>query len=102
MSTDQFNATQRFVATNADSSGIDIDRKVLKALLTRSDRPGAIFLLQWIICLLISGYAVYATLDSACVWLAMLIFGTIITVPNYALSHETAHGTAFKTRWMNQ
>ena len=38
MTTDQINATQRLVATNADSSGIDIDRKVLKALLDLTDR----------------------------------------------------------------
>ena len=85
-----------FKSTNATSTGIDIDRKVLKALLTRSDRPGLVFLLQWAICLLFSGYAVYATLGSAWVWLSMFVFGTIITVPNYSLSHETAHGTAFK------
>ncbi len=91
-----------FKSTNATSTGIDIDRKVLKALLTRSDRPGLVFLLQWAICLLFSGYAVYATLGSAWVWLSMFVFGTIITVPNYALSHETAHGTAFKTQWLNQ
>ena len=25
-----------------------------------------------------------------------------LTVPAYALSHETAHGTAFRTRWLNE
>jgi fatty acid desaturase len=32
----------------------------------------------------------------------MLIYGTVLSVPVYAMSHETAHGTAFRTRWLNE
>ena len=32
----------------------------------------------------------------------MLIYGSVLSVPVYAMSHETAHGTAFRTRWLNE
>ncbi len=44
-----------FAATNAASSGIDIDRKMLKALAKRSDRPGLIYLAQWVTSLVLTG-----------------------------------------------
>ncbi len=33
--------------------------------------------------------------------MAQLLYGTILVVPVCAMSHETAHGTAFRTRWLN-
>ena len=32
----------------------------------------------------------------------MVLYGAILTVPSYSLSHECAHGTAFRTRWLNE
>ena len=93
---------RKFMATNAASSGVTLDRKTIKALCRRSDRPGLIYLLKWVVSLLVSGYLVYLVLDSLWVWPAMFIYGTIISVPAYAMSHETVHGTAFKTRWLNE
>ena len=92
----------KFTATNAASSGIDLDRKTIKALCRRSDRPGLIYLLKWLISLVVSGYLIYLSLESVWVWPAMFIYGTILSVPAYSMSHETAHGTAFKTRWLNE
>lgn len=37
-----------FVATNAASSGIKLERKIIKMLGKRSDKPGLIWLGQWI------------------------------------------------------
>ncbi|WP_282610044.1 fatty acid desaturase [Pelagibius sp. Alg239-R121] len=90
------------IATNAASSGIVFDRKKLKALAKRSDRPGLIWLAQWVVLLTVTGWIVYLTLGSWWLLPAMMVYGTVLTVPAYALSHECAHGTAFRTRWLNE
>ncbi len=90
------------IATNAGSSGIKLDKKSLKAIAARTDRPGLIYLAQWAAALLGGGVLVWLSLGTAWVWLAMAVLGTILTVPAYAMSHETAHGTAFRTRWLNE
>jgi fatty acid desaturase len=94
--------TIKFAATNAASSGVNLDRKTVKALCRRSDRPGLIYVLKWVISLLVSGCLIYLAQDSLWVWPAMFIYGTILSVPAYSMSHETAHGTALKTRWLNE
>ena len=91
-----------FVATNAISSGIELDRKKIKNLSRRSDRPGIIYLCKWIASLLCSGYLIYLSSETLWIWPAMFIHGVILSVPGYSMSHETAHGTAFKTRWLNE
>lgn len=91
-----------YAATNAASSGVKLHRKALKALAKRSDRPGLIWLGQWLSLLTASGFLLYLTLGSWWMLPAMLLYGTILTVPSYALSHECAHGTAFRTRWLNE
>ena len=91
-----------FTATNAASSAIRLDRKRLRALAARSDRPGLIYLAQWFASLAGTGYLVWSALGSGWVWPAMFTHGVLLTVPVYAISHETAHGTAFRTRWLNE
>lgn len=91
-----------FKATNAASSGVKIDKKMMKALARRSDRPGLIYLAQWGAFLIITGAGVWASLGTLWMWPAMFVYGVFLTVPSYAMSHETAHGTAFKTRWLNE
>ncbi len=88
--------------TNAASSGIKLERKILKDLCRRSDRPGLMYLGNWLLCLVVSGYGVVLTLGTAWVWPAMLVYGSILSLPVYSMSHETAHGTAFRTRWLNE
>ena len=82
--------------TNAASSGVTLDRRPWKALARRSDRPG----------LPISRNgaagcwrpAPWSGCSSARpgLWAAMFVHGVLLTVPAYAISHETAHGTAFR------
>lgn len=91
-----------FKATNAASSGIRIDKKLMKALARRSDRPGLIYLAQWAGFLAVTGALVWAALGTVWMWPAMFVYGVFLTVPSYSMSHETAHGTAFKTRWLNE
>jgi fatty acid desaturase len=92
----------KFVATNAASSGIELDRKTIKALCRRSDRHGLVYLAKWALALLVSAYGVYLALGSLWVWPAMFAYGTILSIPAYSMSHETAHGTPFRTRWLNE
>ncbi|WP_166418016.1 fatty acid desaturase [Cochlodiniinecator piscidefendens] len=91
-----------FKATNAASSGIKIDKKLMKSLARRSDRHGLIYLLQWVGFLIGTGTLISLSLGSIWMWPAMFLYGIFLTVPAYSLSHETAHGTAFKTRWLNE
>lgn len=91
-----------YIPTNAASSGVEIDKKTLKALLRRSDRPGLIYLAQWAVALILTGGLIALSLGTFWVWPAMALYGIFLTVPAYALSHETAHGTAFKSRWLNE
>ena len=94
--------TKIAVVTNAASTGIRIDRAPLRALARRSDRPGLTYLALWALALALTGTALWVALGSAYVWAAIFVFGVVMSVPSYALSHETAHGTAFRTRWLNE
>ena len=90
------------VVTNAASTGIRIERRLLKSLARRSDRPGLIYLALWAQALALTGVPLWMALGTPYVWAAVFVFGVVMTVPSYALSHETAHGTAFRTRWLNE
>ena len=92
----------RGVITNAASTGIRVDRKHLKALARRRDVPGLIYLVAWALVMALTGSLVWFALGTPWVWPAMFVFGVVMSVPSYALSHETAHGTAFRTRWLNE
>lgn len=91
-----------YISTNAASSGVRLDRKTLKAIAARTDRPGLTYLAQWVAALGATGGLIWLTLGTPWVWPAMLLHGIFLTVPAYAFSHETAHGTAFRTRWLNE
>jgi len=88
--------------TNAASSGVVIDRKLGKKLMQRSDRPGLTWLAQWMIMLMVTGYLLYRSESSLWFVPMLIIYGGIIALPAYALSHECAHGTAFRRRWINE
>jgi fatty acid desaturase len=95
-------AADKPAPTNAASSGVSIDRQLNKQLTRRSDRPGLIWLGKWIALLLTTGYLLYLSEGSAWFIPMLLIYGSVIAVPAYALSHECAHGTAFRSRWINE
>ena len=105
-------STTSLAATNAASANVSLDRKLVRKLAHRSDKPGLLWLASWLAAVGLSGYLVYLT-SSASFFLtlpffdlpffaASLLLGTILTVPSYALSHECAHGTAFRSRWLNE
>ena len=88
--------------TNAASSGVTLDRKSLKAVTRRSDGPGLVYLARWGVGLLVTGALVWLSLGSVWLWPAMFVHGVLLSVPAYAISHETAHGTAFRSHWLNE
>ena len=75
---------------------------MIRPLRQRRNGPGLVFLLQWGIGLTLTGMLVWLALGSGWIWPAMAIHGGLLTLPAYALSHETAHGTAYRTRWLNE
>jgi fatty acid desaturase len=91
-----------YIPTNAASSAVSLDKKNLKSIAARSDRPGLIYLGLWLVSLCVTGTGVLLTLDTYWMWLAMFVHGILLSVPTYSMSHETAHGTAFRTRWLNE
>lgn len=78
-----------------------IERKRLKALQRRSDGPGLRFLAIHLCALAATGALIHVTLGSLLVVPAMLLHGTVIVLL-FGPLHECTHGTAFKSRWLNQ
>lgn len=77
-----------------------LTRAELKKLMRRSNRPGFIRLVVWVLLILGTSLLVYATMGSWLLLLAMLLHG-IVLVHHFSLQHECCHYTAFKTRWLN-
>ena len=77
-----------------------IPRAVLKELMKRSDGPGLRNFGLWLVLLVASG--VVAGLSWGSWWAvpAFFVYGTIYSSSD-ARWHELAHGTPFKTRWLN-
>ena len=53
------------VATNAASSGIQLDRETLKRLSRRNDRPGLVYLAQWALALAATGIGIHPGIQAA-------------------------------------
>ncbi|HXM20363.1 MAG TPA: fatty acid desaturase family protein [Terriglobales bacterium] len=79
----------------------DIPRKELRELMRRDDTKGLIDFGIWGLCLAASGYAAYLSVGSHWVIPAFFVYGTIYSSCD-ARWHECAHGTPFKTRWLNE
>ncbi|MBE1281709.1 MAG: hypothetical protein GJ676_00210 [Rhodobacteraceae bacterium] len=88
--------------TNATTSNIHMDKKQLKALMRRSDRPGLKYLISWVALLVVTGIPVMLSVGTWWFIPAILLYSGCFAVSAYALSHECAHGTAFRTRWLNE
>jgi len=78
-----------------------IDRATLKGLMKRSDAPGLAFLGVWAGLLVAAGWAIDLARGSAWIVPAVVAYGFVLGFA-YAPSHECAHGTAFRTRWLNE
>lgn len=78
-----------------------IDRTALKGLMKRSDGPGLYFLAVWAGLLVVTGLTIHFGRGTGWVVPAVIAYGVVLGFA-YAPSHECAHGTAFRTRWLNE
>ncbi|MCX2721196.1 fatty acid desaturase family protein [Roseibium salinum] len=86
---------------NADWYQTDVPRKELKALMKRSDAPAIRDTIIWL--------GAMAVLAAIAVWLYpswwsvpfFLAYGVLYGSASDSRWHECGHGTAFRTRWMN-
>src|SRR4051794_18996349 len=79
----------------------DVPRKTMKELMQRSDRRALIDAVVWIAAILLSAAgAVYFWGTWWCVPF-FFVYGVLYGSASDSRWHECGHGTAFKTRWMN-
>jgi fatty acid desaturase len=79
----------------------EIPRRELKRFMARGDAKGLVNFGLWLACLAGSGYLAYRAVGSYWVILAFFLYGTIYSSCD-ARWHECAHGTPFRTRWLNE
>ena len=78
-----------------------MDQAVLRRLMRRTNSHGLARFGAWLGLCVATGYLVVLTRHSLWVVPAMIAYGGILSFA-YAASHECAHGTAFRTRWLNE
>lgn len=71
------------------------------ALSRPSDKPGLAFLGGHVAALLVTGLAIWIARGSPWILPALLLHGIVI-VHLFGPFHETAHRTAFRSRWLNK
>ena len=79
----------------------DVDRKALKALMKRSDQPAIRDTVLWVLLHVVfaaGGIWFWGSWLAVPFWLA---YGVLYGSACDSRWHECGHGTAFKTRWMN-
>jgi fatty acid desaturase len=79
----------------------NIERDVLRGLMRRTDRHGLGTLALWLLLCAATGAVVWWTRHTLWIWPAMLLYGGVLCFA-YAASHECAHGTAFRSRRLNE
>jgi fatty acid desaturase len=79
----------------------DLPRKHLKQLMQRSDAKGLANFGPWVILLVVSGYGAFISWGTWWAVPAFFIYGTLYTSSD-AHWHECAHGTAFRSYWLNE
>ncbi len=84
----------------ADILGL-VPPEALRTLRQRSDIPGLLFLGGHGLTLLLTGWLMAQTLSSSWLLPAMFLHGIVI-VHLFAPFHESTHGTAFRSRWLNR
>jgi fatty acid desaturase len=77
-----------------------VSRAQIQALSQRRDGPGLVFLAGHLATLAVTGCLVWAASSSLWILPAMFVHGVVI-VHLFSPFHESSHGTAFRTRWIN-
>ena len=88
--------------TTPATSGVSLDKKVLKRLMRRSDAKPLLWCAAMILLLTVTAALYWTSFGTWLVIPACLLYSSILATFLYALSHECAHGTAFRSRWLNE
>lgn len=78
-----------------------IPRKQMKELMQRRDGPAIRDTIIWFGAILVAGILLYLAWGTWWAVPAFLLYSVIYAAPSDSRWHECGHGTAFKTRWMN-
>ena len=87
---------------NAQWYASPIPRERLKALMKRSDGPAIRDTIIWFAAFAVTGGAGYLLWGTWWAVPAFLAYGVLYGSSTDSRWHECGHGTAFKTRWMNE
>jgi fatty acid desaturase len=79
----------------------DIPRSVMKQLMRRTDMYAIRDTILWYAIILVAGALMYRAYGTSWAIPAFLLYATLYAGPADSRWHEAGHGTAFKTRWMN-
>jgi MocE subfamily Rieske [2Fe-2S] domain protein len=85
----------------ADWYQTPVPRETMRRLLERSDGPAIRDTILWCGLILGSGYATYALWGTWWAVLPYILYSVLYASTSDSRWHETGHGTAFKTDWMN-
>jgi Na+-transporting NADH:ubiquinone oxidoreductase subunit F len=78
-----------------------VPRETMRKLLERRDGPAAADTALWFALILASGYATYVLWGSWWAALPFALYSVLYASTSDSRWHESGHGTAFKTDWMN-
>jgi fatty acid desaturase len=78
-----------------------VERARIAPLLRKRDVPGLLFFGAWLVATGMATWLLFTVWGTVWVAPALLLEGVILSFA-YAASHEGAHGTAFRTRWLNE
>lgn len=78
-----------------------VPRETMRALLARRDGPAIRDTLLWVALIVGSGMAVYALWGSWWAIVPYAVYSVLYASTSDSRWHESGHGTAFKTDWMN-
>ena len=79
----------------------DLDRRTLKALMRRDDTTALVRFALWFGAVVGSGTLAFLALGGPWVVPAFLLYGTLLAFAE-PVAHECSHGTAFRSRWLNE
>jgi fatty acid desaturase len=89
---------------NAEWYKCAVPRPVMKSLMQRGDARAIRDTLLWYAAIIASGVLAWFAWQAHSLWAipAFLLYGALYCGPADSRWHESGHGTAFKTAWMNK